>query len=308
MQIKHSLTEFNHQPLALTIGNFDGVHIGHQAIFSGLVQQAREKSLTPAAMTFSPHAKALFEPCENYLINSDAEKAEYIAEQGIVCLYQIPFDQAFSQIAAENFIDLLIHQLKVKYLLVGDDFRFGYRGQGDFELLFQRCQSSGVIVEHTPTITYADKRVSSSRIRKAIQSAVQQSDFDTIAELLGRRLCYQGTVIAGNQLGRTIDFPTANIRLPDNRLLPNGVFAVRVKLDSSETVYQGMCNIGRKPTIGEHQRQIEVHLFDFNDDLYGKALIIEPVAKIRDEQKFASVNELVEQLRADKINSLQLLI
>ncbi len=304
MQILHSFTNPSKLPIALTIGNFDGVHIGHRAILRKLVQVAERQRYQPAAMTFSPHAKVFFRQTDNFLITDDKEKADRIADCGIKTLWQIPFDDNFCHITPNDFIDRLIHQLKINYLLVGDDFRFGYQGQGDFQLLEKACQKYQVELQRTPTICYQNERVSSSRVREAINN----NDFDLVEKLLGRRLSYRGKVTQGKQLGRTIDFPTANITLSKTRLLPNGVFAVKVSIAGKSSVYQGMCNIGTKPTVSDKNfRQIETHLFDFNENLYGKTLYIEPIAKIRDEQKFTDINELINQLHKDKLRSLDLL-
>ncbi|PIE44871.1 MAG: riboflavin biosynthesis protein RibF [Gammaproteobacteria bacterium] len=301
MQIIHSLNNPDNLPLALTIGNFDGVHIGHQAILNTLVQTAKQQQYRPTVMTFTPHAKVFFGNTTNFLISSDEEKADWMAQHDIATLLQIPFNHAFSKIEAVDFIDLLIHQLHVSYLLIGDDFRFGYQGRGNFELLSRSCADHHISLQHTPTIFYDGQRVSSSRVRQAIKAA----DFNLVEHLLGRRLRYYGKVIRGKQLGRTIAFPTANIYLPQTRLLPDGVFAVRAHIEGGSTCYYGMCNIGTKPTVDNQQRrQIEVHLFDFSDNLYDKTVTIEPVAKIRDEVKFNSLDELIAQLHDDKITAL----
>lgn len=303
MQIIQTLINHNDQPLALTIGNFDGVHIGHQKILQTLVEKAEEENLVPAAMTFAPHAKVFFGRADNFLINSDDEKATLIAEQGIKTLYQLAFTAAFSQLSPEQFLEAL-SQLRVKYLLVGDDFRFGYKGQGDFSLLQQFCADNSIGLSHTPTIAWQGTRVSSSRVREAIHDA----NFAEVNHLLGRSLVYQGTVIKGKQLGRTIDFPTANVALSKTRLLPNGVFAVNVQVEDDDATYQGMCNIGTKPTVDDsNTRLIETHIFDFSDDLYGKIISVNPVAKIRDEQKFDGVDALVKKLHRDKNSALELL-
>ncbi|PID65110.1 MAG: riboflavin biosynthesis protein RibF [Gammaproteobacteria bacterium] len=301
MQIIHSLNNPDNLPLALTIGNFDGVHIGHQAILNTLVQTAKQQQYQPAVMTFTPHAKVFFGKSTDFLISSDEEKADWMARHEVATLLQIPFNHAFSKIDAVDFIDLLIHQLHVNYLLIGDDFRFGYQGRGSFELLSRMCAAQHISLQHTPTILYDGQRVSSSRVRQAIKAA----DFDLVEHLMGRRLQYNGKVIRGKQLGRTIDFPTANIYLPQTRLLPDGVFAVRVYIEDGSICYHGMCNIGTKPTVDNSQRrQIETHIFDFSDDLYSKTITIEPVEKIRDEVKFNGMDALIKQLHDDKITAL----
>lgn len=297
MEMIYSLTNRAEVPLALTIGNFDGVHIGHQAIINKLVNIADKKQIQPAVMTFSPNAKVFFGESSNFLISSDQEKAEQLAQRGVKWLFQIPFDLSFSQIPAIDFVELLIHRLHINYLLVGDDFRFGYQGQGDYHLLEKLCAKHHIGLQHTPTLHLEHHRVSSSRVRQAIKHC----EFDLVAQLLGRRLSYQGKVIKGQQLGRTLDFPTANIHLPSSRLLPRGVFVVQARIQGEKKSYSGMCNIGVKPTVSQKKvRQIEVHLFDFNNDLYGKELIIEPIQKIRDEQTFNSLEALAKQLHQDK--------
>ncbi len=295
-----SLNQHHDAPaLALTIGNFDGVHIGHQAIFNTLKTLADSAGLVPAAMTFSPHAKLFFQQHRNFLITSDSEKAELLAQNGIERLFQIPFDADFAAMPAPAFVDALIHHLNVKYILIGDDFRFGSKGLGDFSLLQRLCPQHGVKLSRTDTLAYQGSRVSSSRVRRTIAAC----DFELTRALLGRTLSYRGQVISGRQLGRTIDFPTANVRLPDERLLPDGVFAVNVRV--GERTYQGMSNIGTKPTVdSSHQRQIETHLFDFSGNLYGETLQIAPIVKLRDEQTFASVEALTAQLHLDKANAL----
>lgn len=304
MQILHSLSNPQQQPLALTIGNFDGVHLGHQTIVRELVNMAQKNQLTPAAMTFSPHAKALFGDCTNYLISSETEKAYFLQHHGIKKLYQIPFNQAFSQIAAEEFITLLVHQLQVKYLLVGDDFRFGHHGQGDFNLLTKKSQGSQMVVQNTPTVDLDGKRISSSRVR----AAIKQGNFNLAKRLLGYSPVYTETVVADKQLGRKINFPTANLRFPSTRLLPYGVFAIQAHLERHPETYQGMCNIGTKPTVTDQaERQIEAHLFNFSEDIYGKVLTIKPIAKIRDEITFSGIDALTQQLHRDKQHAINLL-
>ncbi|MGY0398442.1 MAG: riboflavin biosynthesis protein RibF [Ostreibacterium sp.] len=302
MQIEFVLNNPRQLPLALTIGNFDGVHIGHQAILTTLVQAAKQQGYCPAVMTFSPHAKIFFSNTMDFLISSEQEKTEMIAKYGVEFLYQIPFNQGFSEIEAVDFVNLLIQHLNVKYLLVGDDFQFGYQGKGNFSLLSKMCAKHQIIVEHSPTIRYREERVSSSRVRKAIKLG----DFALVRALLGRPLCYLGSVIKGKQLGRHLAFPTANIRLSNTRLLPRGVFAVQVYRDNK--VYAGMCNIGVKPTVdNEKIRQIEVHLFNFDDNLYDEVITVELIAKIREEQKFSGIEALTAQLKQDKLASLSLL-
>lgn len=303
MQTLDTLTNPDNQPLALTIGNFDGVHLGHQTILQTVVKTA-DTTLLPAAMTFTPHAKLFFKPMDNFVISADHEKADIIRQCGIKRLYHIPFDTAFSQLPADDFMKALTTTLQVRYLLVGDDFRFGHRGQGGFEDLKKHCTPLGICVEQSPTVRYNEQRISSSLVRQAIKT----NDFALVKKLLGRPLSYSGTVVHGQKLGRKLAFPTANLALPDVRLLPNGVFAVKVSIAGNPTAYGGMCNIGHKPTVNQQTtRHIEIHLFDFSGDLYDKMISFTPVKKIRDEQKFTSLAELTAQLQHDKDSTLKIL-
>ncbi|MPV85641.1 riboflavin biosynthesis protein RibF [Ostreibacterium oceani] len=315
MQIIHSLENPTKNPIALTIGNFDGVHIGHQAIFKQLRIAANARQLTPAAMTFTPHARHLFHEIDNYLITTPHAKSALIQQAGIDLLWEINFDEAFARLSADAFIARLIEQLQVKYVLIGDDFRFGHRGEGDFAHLQSACERANITVEQSPTVNWQGERVSSSRIRAAIQSA----QFDVARQLLGRDLCYRETVIYGQQIGRTLDYPTANLSFDQTLCLPNGVFAVSVGIDESafnESAFDenacidadtthplrwpALCNIGKKPTIGHHQRLVEVHILDFNQSLYGKSLTIYPHKKLRNEQTFADLTALKAQIQADE--------
>ncbi len=304
-QTLHTLENTDCAPLALTIGNFDGVHIGHQAMIDCLVKNAQIHHLRPAAMTFSPHAKVLFGHCDNYLISSDEEKSQVLCQHGIEQLYQIPFNHAFSRLSAETFLNKL-RQLPVKYLLVGEDFRFGYQGKGNWDYLVKYGKQHGIIIEQMPTVNFHSERVSSSRIRDHIRHASSHDDFLHIAELLGRPLSYSGLVKRGKQLGKTIGFPTANIYIPKTRLLPTGVFVVSVNVQNKN--YWGMCNIGTNPTIDDDiPRRIEVHLLSFDGDLYDKKICVQPLVKLREEQRFNGVAELINQLEKDKQNSLAII-
>jgi len=289
-------------PLALTVGNFDGVHIGHQAIMALICRIADARGLTAALMTFSPHPQVFFAGRDNYLLTSDSEKLQLIEASGIECLYQLSFDEGLAKTSARDFMQQLIDDMAVAYLLVGEDFRFGYQGQGDVHLLKATCRDLGVTVADAPTVAYQGCRVSSSRVRKAIRAA----DFELVECLLGKPLCYRGEVVTGRRLGRKIGFPTANIIYPLEQLLPNGVFAVRVKLPGDHYV-DGMCNIGYSPTVGVGIRKIEVHLFDFAGELYGQTIAVTPVSKIRDEQKFLNLSALTQQLKVDEASAKMLL-
>lgn len=324
------------RPLALSIGHFDGVHLGHQQMIAQLVARANEMALTPAVMTFSPHAQLFFQQQTNFLLSSDADKAALLQRLGVQALFLLPFNQAFSALSADAFIDLLQETGSLRYLLVGDDFRFGHKGQGDFTLLKQRLEAAGCVVENTPSILYENRRISSSWVRELLRAKA----LDAANQLLGRAFSFAGEVVKGQQLGRKLGFATANLKIDEQMLLPEGVFLFKVYIfDPSQysnqdnfhpsqylnqdnfhpshydkqtlkqdlTAYFAMGNIGSRPTVLGTQRHVELHLFDFSGDLYGKTLRVIPCAHLRDEQRFSDINALQQQLVKDKAAALSLL-
>ncbi|MFQ1014785.1 bifunctional riboflavin kinase/FAD synthetase [Avibacterium paragallinarum] len=284
------------QGCALTIGNFDGVHLGHQAVLRHLREKATALSLPMVVMLFEP------QPSE-YFMGDKApprlmrlrDKLSALADLGVDYVVRIKFDRAFASLSAEQFIqEYLVQRLKVKFLSIGDDFRFGAGRQGDFALLQQAGEKYGFTVEDNCSFQLNEQRISSTAIRQALA----EDDLALAQQLLGKPYCIYGRVVQGNKLGRTIGFPTANIRLQRQVNPVKGVYAVRAKLPDG-TEYEGVANIGRRPTINGVKQLLEVHLFDFKGDIYGQALQVTLCHKIRDEVKFPSFDDLKAQIAKD---------
>ncbi|MEE3609225.1 bifunctional riboflavin kinase/FAD synthetase [Avibacterium paragallinarum] len=284
------------QGCALTIGNFDGVHLGHQAVLRHLREKATALSLPMVVMLFEP------QPSE-YFMGDKApprlmrlrDKLSALADLGVDYVVRIKFDRAFASLSAEQFIqEYLVQRLKVKFLSIGDDFRFGAGRQGDFALLQQAGEKYGFTVEDNCSFQLNEQRISSTAIRQALA----EDDLALAQQLLGKPYCIYGRVVQGNKLGRTIGFPTANIRLQRQVNPVKGVYAVKVKLPNGAE-YKGVANIGRRPTINGVKQLLEVHLFDFRQDIYGQPLQVELCDKIRDEVKFPSFDALKEQIAKD---------
>ena len=285
------------QGCVATIGNFDGVHLGHQAVVRELAARAADMGCPSVLMTFEPQP-------QEYFVGLDAPARLTRLREKLVALRSLPidrvllqsFDAQFAALPAAAFIrDILVDALAVRYLVVGDDFRFGRGREGDFALLQAAGETHGFTVSGLPTFVLDGHRVSSTRVRDALQ----QGDFDAAARLLGRRYTLIGRVIAGQQRGRTIGFPTANIALQRASSPLRGVFAVRA-LDVDGRPVDGVANVGTRPTVdGGERLLLEVHLFDFAADLYGRCLEIEFSKKLRDEQRFASFDALREQIERD---------
>ena len=291
-----------HAPSVVSIGNYDGVHRGHQSVIRTLVAKAEQLQAAATVVTFDPLAREYFSPGSVPRLSTRDERAELLFAQGVERVLCIPFDAAFASMSAEAFIEeVLVARLGARYVCVGDDFRFGSQRTGDFALLQAQGQIHGFEVMAHETFELAGARVSSRRIREALAAG----DFAPAESLLGRPYVIEGIVSQGQQLGRTIDFPTANLVLPDMLMPINGVFAVIVQLGESE--YQGVANIGRRPTVNGKENRLEVHLFNFDQDIYSAHMRVRFVRKLRDEQSFASVDVLRAQIQQDAQSARQIL-
>ncbi|PJG85353.1 bifunctional riboflavin kinase/FAD synthetase [Conservatibacter flavescens] len=281
---------------ALTIGNFDGVHLGHQAVLQHLREKAEQLKLPAVVMLFEPQPREYFmgdnAPARLMRLR---DKLHYLAEAKVDYVVCLRFNHAFSQQSATDFInDLLVKKLNVKFLSVGDDFRFGAQRMGDFHLLQQAGLRFHFEVEDNQSFCLDEKRISSTAIREALMH-----DNLALAErLLGRPYQILGRVAHGNKLGRTIGFPTANIMLHRQVNPVKGVYAVKVRLDSG-AFFCGVANIGKRPTINGVKQLLEVHIFDFHGDIYGQTLQVTLCHKIRNEIKFPSFEELKAQIARD---------
>lgn len=287
-----------HKGCVLTIGNFDGVHLGHQSVLRQLRKKSSELQLPSTVMTFEP------QPLEMMIggraparLTRLRDKYAALQSQSIDQLLCVNFNRKFASLSADEFIEqLLVEKLGVKYLVVGDDFCFGHKRQGDFAMLQAAGIKHGFDVVSMNTFSIDNRRVSSTMVRNALAD----DDLTAAEALLGRPFSIFGKVSHGEKLGRTIGFPTANIPLKRCTDPVNGVYAVEV-LGITEQVVQGVANIGKRPTVGGIRTQLEVNLFDFTDDLYGKQLEVILKKKLRGEEKFASFDVLRQQIEKDVV-------
>ena len=288
-------------PVALTIGNFDGVHRGHQALLAQVVAAARARGLTPAVMTFEPHPREFFAPEQAPArISNLRDKLDALQAAGIERVFIQHFSRRFARLAAEAFIEtVLIDGCRVRWLMVGDDFRYGARRAGDVALLRDRAAAGGYVVVQCPTISEDGERISSSAVRQALAGG----DLHRAQRLLGRPYAVSGRVQHGAKLGRSIGFPTLNLRIAHAKRMRSaavhGVFAVRVH-GLGARPHDGVASVGLRPTVDDSGRWLlEVHLFDFAQQVYGRLVKVEFVRKLRDEEKYDSVAELTAAIRRD---------
>lgn len=307
MQIHNGIDTFRPSGNAVvTVGTFDGVHSGHMEIFHKMVRDAAGIAGETVVITFHPHPRLVIHPDSKFLkfINTQEKKYELIAEAGIDHLIVIPFTREFSHLSSAEFVRrYLVEKVGVKKLIVGYDHHFGKDRMGGYNDLKGQGKIHGFEVEEVPAKTIEGIPVSSTKIRNALN----EGDVRLANLLLGYDYSITGTVVYGNRIGRTIGFPTANIELKDEYKLISkvGVYACRV--DWQGTVYKGMGNIGYRPTIEKGDLTIEVHLFDFDREIYGDTITIFFVERIRDEIKFENLSALRQQLVMDMAKTLEIL-
>jgi riboflavin kinase/FMN adenylyltransferase len=283
-------------PTALAIGNFDGVHRGHGALVAHLCEVARTGGLPATVLTFEPHPREFFAPASAPArLTTLREKIELLDEAGVAQIMVCRFDAAFAALGADEFIDrVLVRGLRARHVIVGDDFRFGKGRSGDFALLKEAGARHGFAVEAMGSVTVDGERVSSSGVREALAAG----DMAHAARLLGRPYIIDGQVTRGQQLGRQWGFPTANLRIKHNPLPMTGVFAVEVGGLGPEPL-PGVANLGIRPTVGGTRPLLEVHLFDFDRDIYGAHISVRFAHKLRDERRFPDFDALKAQIAAD---------
>ena len=290
----------HHRGCVATIGNFDGVHLGHQAVLGQLSEQADELGLPLVVITFEPYPQEFFAPAGESppRLTRLREKLQVLRRYGVDRVLVLRFDRALSQMSAEAFIKrLLVEGLDVRYLVVGDDFHFGHHRQGDVAMLRAAGEKHGFQVVEMYTFNIDNERVSSTRVREALS----RGELNRAAQLLGRAYRISGRVVHGEQRGRTIGFPTANIHL-HRRVTPlRGVYAVEMfGLAGDETIpLKGVANIGHRPTVNGTRCQLEVHLFDFDREIYGEYVQVEFIKRLRDEIRFESFTALRAQIALD---------
>lgn len=287
----------SHHGCVATIGNFDGVHLGHQAILTRLRNSAARLNLPSCVIVFEPQPREFFNPeTAPVRLTRLRDKLQLFAEAGIDQVLCIAFNKRFRQLSAADFVQtVLIDALGIQHLQVGDDFRFGCDRAGDFAFLQEAGQRLNFSVEPTATVEIDGQRVSSTRLR----SALAEADFVLARRLLGRPYAIDGRVMHGKKLGRTLNAPTANVQLKRHRAPLHGVYLVSVQLDNGRHL-PGVANIGTRPTVDTTQQaHLEVHLLDFSGDLYGQHIAVTFHKKIRDEQRFESLPQLQQAIAAD---------
>ncbi len=288
---------------AITIGNFDGVHMGHRALFQIVKKWAAELNGVSVVLTFDPHPLEVLNPKKApSFITTQRHKLDLIASCGIDATIVIPFDREFSHISAREFVEVvLVEKIGTRAIVVGNDYRFGHGREGDIPFLRQLGKLHGFEVEIVTEIKFDNTHVSSTSIRRLIANG----NIRVANEMLGRPYEISGTVIAGQRRGATLGFPTANIRMPALTRPRTGVYVVETEVDGK--VYGGAANLGYNPTFGDNELSLEAHLFDFNQDIYGKPITIRLIERLRDELRFSGPDELVAQIRKDIANAKEVL-
>lgn len=297
MQVTRGLAPRLDRPVALTIGNFDGVHKGHQQMLNRLVHAARARDLKASVLTFEPHPRELFTPAAAPTrLTSLRDKLKLLAAQGIDHVHVQRFSRDFAALSPDAFVEqLLVDGLHARWVLVGEDFRYGAGRAGDWQTLQQAAARHGFELDSMPTVTEGDERVSSS----AVRAALARGDLQQAERLLGRRYSISGRVVHGLKLGRELGYATANVQMKHNRPPLAGIFAVRV-YGIGEGACDGVASLGLRPTVASDGRAtLEVHLFDFQRDIYGEHLRVEFLAKIRDEEKYPDLQTLKAQIARD---------
>lgn len=284
--------------ITLALGNFDGIHLGHQRLIGEAVEIARRSNGTAAVLTFDPHPMQVLKPelAPPMLLDRDAKRLK-MAQLGVDVLLLLPFTREFARLSPEEFIkEILVEQLKVTGIVVGYNYTFGHKGQGTPDTLWKYADECGYELYVIPPVKLSNQVVSSTLIR----SQLAEGNVTTARKLLGYYPFTEGTVVLGDRRGNTLGFPTANIDCPEGMMVPaNGVYSVRVELDGD--TFLGVANVGTKPTFHHNNLRpnIEVHLLDFCGDIYGKTIKVNYLRRLRDERKFSSITDLVNQIQID---------
>lgn len=300
-------SHYNHPELALAIGFFDGLHLGHQSVINEMIKVAEQKGLKKAVMTFDPHPSVVLNPEKkrtDYLTPLQ-EKKNILEKMGIDYLFIVPFTSSFAQMEERTFIQDYFKRNKVKHVIAGFDFTYGKFGKGN--MLKLDADKDGFEVTAVPKQAIDNEKISTTQIREDLQTG----DIKHANAQLGRAYKITGIVVQGEKRGRTIGFPTANVMPNEEFVLPRlGVYAVTLKRESTGITYQGVCNIGVKPTFHDPEKSqvsIEVNIFDFNESIYGERVEIEWHDFIRPEQKFDGIDALIKQINQDKQTAIDIL-
>jgi riboflavin kinase/FMN adenylyltransferase len=307
MEVITDLNSFTKPENAIvTQGTFDGVHIGHAQILGNIVALSKKQGGKSVLVTFHPHPRHFLYKAENNirLLSTFDEKVEYLKKLGLDYLVVLPFDEQLAKMSAISFIrDILVEKIGVKTMVVGYDHRFGRNREGSFEDLKEYSIMFGFEVIEIAAQDISEAIVSSTKIRQSLLDG----DVKTAALFLGRNYSLKGIVIHGRKMGKDLGYPTANIKVSDeDKLIPaNGVYAVKVIHNNS--IYGGMLNIGNNPSISGAVWSIEVHIFNFSNSIYGEELTVEFVSRMRNEEKFDTLDDLIAQLKVDEISSKEIL-
>lgn len=287
------------KPNAIALGNFDGIHRGHQQVLQPILKIATETQINSTVVTFNPHPREYFSGQKQKLLTPLPEKVKLLQEIGIKQLVLLPFDRELAKLTPQEFVEeILVKELEGKKISVGEDFRFGHQRAGKAEDLQAIAAQFGVEVGITQEqkCLAEQTRISSSKIRQALE----EGKLETVESMLGRKYSLTGEVVTGAKIGRKIGFPTANLKVPPEKFLPRyGVYRVKAELETGETPILGVMNLGCRPTVEGKQTTVEVHLLDWTGDLYGKTITVSLEKFIRPEQKFPSLEALKEQIAAD---------
>ena len=308
---KHNLELFNSAfpdvKLSGTIGNFDGLHLGHQAILDKIKNNAKKHNAKTIVFFTEPHAAEYFAKSRDKdseappRISPWREKFKLLKKHNIDFAFFLKFNNSLRTMSPEAFISDILDSINLVSFTVGDDFRFGQDRKGDTALLREWGDKKNILIENTETILFEGERISSTRIRNAILG----NNFTLAENLLGRPYTFSGKIVHGQHLGRTIDVPTANIWLPKQKLPIKGVYAVECILEGQ--TYSGIANMGIRPTVGGNKPVLEIHLFKFNKDIYSKRLTVRFIQKIRDEKKFDNLGMLKLQIQKDISKAINIL-
>ena len=300
------------KPTVAALGNFDGLHLGHRQVIQPILTYPIEQSLLgcgdrthPTVVSFSPHPVEFFSGKPIPTLTPGDERVNELHRLGVEQLVLLPFTEELASLTPSAFVEtVLVQQLQARFISVGEDFRFGHKRLGDAKMLKSLAAQHDIDVVLVSLERIGHDRISSTAIRNALKSG----DLSTANRMLGRSYSLVGTVVQGQQLGRTLGFPTANLHLPANKLIPRqGVYAVRVTMDSTDSTDSGhststnlgVMNIGNRPTVNGLTQTIEVHLLDWSGDLYGRQLNVELLEFLRSEQKFGSLDDLKQQINHD---------
>jgi len=290
--------------VVLTLGNFDGIHLGHQRLIALMLERAKEIEGISAVLSFDPHPQAVLSPLNRpYLITTPTEKASLVEKLGVDMLLLLNFDRLIARMSPEDFISYILKNgLGVREILVGEGFVFGYRRKGDIKCLRELGKKYGFHTEGVEPVRIEGEVVSSSRIREMLL----EGDVSGAERLLGRPFSLGGTVIAGHRRGRALGFPTANISPPPEKIIPaEGVYLVSVEI--GEEVFDGLLNIGRNPTFADMDLSLEVYILDFDRDIYGRKLSLTFRERLRKEITFETKEELMKQVREDERRAREIL-